>query len=286
MSFSLIVLSFFSIVSIEDIFAFEIGFRDIPFLNFNFQGDDNLKKEGTLSNNDLDDSSNFITADHEQVRSNDFSDGDDLISSIVDSHEKIQSYDSLPFPANTINKDIYDKNNQNLKEIDSNEDDSLEISSDVSETLPLIAEYSDFPSTFLSTPVVESSKNLSNRHIGELMNDESNSNLSHFSDTSSENTSNRCESTGVLTKYENDDVSSQFNKYNSVVDNTESKEKINPTQKVNTYSTLGWGTSMASVHIAGPASLYLLNYPDASHFRGIDSLMNSSSFDEKKCEDN
>ncbi|HKR74519.1 MAG TPA: hypothetical protein VJR94_10465 [Candidatus Nitrosocosmicus sp.] len=284
MSFSLIVLSFFNTVSIEGIFAFEIGFPDIPFLNFNFQGDDSLKKEDSLSKSDLADSSNFISTDPEQIQSNDLSDGDHLISSFVDSHDQIQSYDSLPFPANTINKVLDDKNDQNLKDINS-DDDSERISSNISETLPLITDYTDFPSTFLSSPVANSGNNVQNQHVGSLDNDESKPGLSYFTDTSSENTSNSCESAGLITKYENDDVSNQFNKYNSVIDNADSSEKIYPIQKVNNYSTLGWETSMAYAHLVGPASLYLIDYPDNSHFRGIESLVNTSSFDENKCED-
>ncbi len=145
-------MSIFSTSIIQNVDAFNIGLPDIPFLNFDF--DNNSPQQ--------EDSSSII--DFDKVVTNilpksNSDDGDDkentddtdpLLDS-VDRHDSegqannVESQTrsaSLPFPSNLINT-VYSDENENPNEMN-------KASLKIPDTLPLIGDYTDIPSKFLS----------------------------------------------------------------------------------------------------------------------------------------
>lgn len=180
----LLVFSFFSAGSIRNSYAFDFGIPDIPFLNFNIDKNDNPNNEDNLSENGLNDISNIISDDSEEMTPDDSEemtpdDSNPIMeseNSILDFDSKsgIQLYDSLPFPANTVSNTIFEQNDikEKEKEIHS-EREFNQISSYIPNTLPLISDYTDFPSTFLSDPNVEVGNKIPNQYIVVMKDDDS-----------------------------------------------------------------------------------------------------------------
>ena len=143
----MILLSIFSISVIQSANAFSIGLPDIPFLNFNF--DNNPPKGDGSSIIDFGKITNIVPKSNPEVDDNeDNSDSGLKYSQNGDSNE--QSNDatnqlrsaSLPFPANLMNS-VYGNENENTNEISKT---PLEFH----DTLPLVGDYTDVPSTFIS----------------------------------------------------------------------------------------------------------------------------------------
>lgn len=143
----MVLLSIFSTSVFQSVNAFSIGLPDIPFLNFNF--DNNSPKEDSSSIFDLGTITNNIAqspSDEDDGRDNSESD----LGRSYSSNSKGQSNEeatqpssaSLPFPANMMNS-VYGNENENTNEIDKT---PLKLQ----DTLPLVGDYSDVPSTFLS----------------------------------------------------------------------------------------------------------------------------------------
>ena len=179
MLFLLIVLSFYSTGSVRNAEAFDIGFPEIPFLNFNFETNDNSNydEDKKLSENSLDDISNIITRDSEESRTEDSYSNletDNLINEL-ESDRGIQMYDSLPFPSNTVSMAIFGQNNEEDNEEIYSEREFNQISSYMPNSLPLISDYTDFPSTYLSDPHTAAGKGIPNQYIVVLKDDDSGS---------------------------------------------------------------------------------------------------------------
>lgn len=179
MLFLLIVLSFYSTGSVRNAEAFDIGFPEIPFLNFNFETNDNSNydEDKKLSENSLDDISNIITRDSEESRTEDSYSNletDNLINEL-ESDSGIQMYDSLPFPSNTVSMAIFGQNNEEDNEEIYSEREFNQISSYMPNSLPLISDYTDFPSTYLSDPHTAAGKGIPNQYIVVLKDDDSGS---------------------------------------------------------------------------------------------------------------
>jgi subtilisin len=143
----MVLMSIFSTCVIQSVDAFSIGLPDIPFLNFNF---DNNSPKGDISsiidfgaitnaipnsNPDEDDKKDSSDSDHES--------SDNRNSNVQSSQEATQpSSASLPFPANMMTS-VFSNENENTNEINKNP-------LNLQDTLPLVGDYSDAPSTFLS----------------------------------------------------------------------------------------------------------------------------------------
>lgn len=143
----LVLLSIFSTSVIQSVDAFSIGLPDIPFLNFNFDNDS--PKEDSSSIIDLGTITNMIPkSNSDEDGSKDNSDSDLEYASSGNSNgqsndEAIQPRSAtLPFPANMMNT-VYSNENENTNEND-------DIPSKLDDTLPLVGDYADVPSTFLS----------------------------------------------------------------------------------------------------------------------------------------
>jgi len=188
MLFLLIVLSFYSTGSIRNAEAFDFGIPDIPFLNFNFDNSDKSATEDNLSDNESIEESNLISADSNEIESSDLVTKDETDADLFDleSSNGFQAYDSLPFPSNTINNAILGQIGEDKKEenSDSNEGELNQISSYIPGTLPLISDFTDFPSTFLSDPDIDVGQVIPNQYIVVLKDDDSG--MSDFISTISE----------------------------------------------------------------------------------------------------
>jgi subtilisin family serine protease len=149
----MIFMSIFSTNVIQSVDAFNIGLPDIPFLNFNF--DSNYPEQGDRSSIiDFDTVTNIISKsnsdeeddDEEQNTGNTGSDVEtidrDESESQVKDEETQPQFSSLPFPSNLINT-VYDEEDENPNDIN-------KASLKLPDTLPLISDYTDIPSTFLS----------------------------------------------------------------------------------------------------------------------------------------
>lgn len=186
MLFLLIVLSFYSTASIRNAEAFDFALPDIPFLNFNFGNNDNSDNEQSPSEEELYDISNLVSGDPEEIGRDESSDESASDTSILDleSEGGIQLYDSLPFPSNSVSNAIFGQNSEEEKaEIDS-EREFNQISSYIPNSLPLISDYTDFPSTYLADPNTETGKEIPNQYIVVLKDDDSG--LSDFFSTISD----------------------------------------------------------------------------------------------------
>lgn len=143
----IVLLSVFSTSVFQSVDAFSIGLPDIPFLNFNF--DNNPPKEGSSSIIDLGTITNNIpkfNPDEDYREDN----SESALEHSYSSNSDGQSYDettqpssaSLPFPVNMMNL-VYSNENENTNQINKT---PLKLQ----DTLPLVGDYSDVPSTFLS----------------------------------------------------------------------------------------------------------------------------------------
>lgn len=178
MLFLLIVLSFYTTGSIRNVEAFDFGLPDIPFLNFNL-GNNNPNNEQSLPEEELDDISNLVTSDSEEFEHDDtsYTSGPASASdnSILDLEPEsgIQLYDSLPFPSNSVSNAIFGQNSEEEKEEIDSEREFNQISSYIPNSLPLISDYTDFPSTYLSDPNTEIGEGIPNHYIVVLKDDDS-----------------------------------------------------------------------------------------------------------------
>ncbi len=141
------LLSIFSTSVFQSVDAFSIGLPDIPFLNFNF--DNNPSKELSSSIIDLGTITNNIpkfNPDEDDRKDN----SESALEHSYSSNSNGQFYDettqpspvSLPFPVNMMNS-VYSNENENTNHISKT---PLKLQ----DTLPLVGDYSDVPSTFIS----------------------------------------------------------------------------------------------------------------------------------------
>jgi subtilisin family serine protease len=175
MLFLLIVLGFYTTGSIRNVEAFDFSLPDIPFLNFNLGNNDNPNNEEGLSEDELDDISNLVTSGSEEFGQDDTSYTSASDNSILEleSEGGIQLYDSLPFPSNSVSNAIFGQNSEEEKEEIESEREFNQISSYIPNSLPLISDYTDFPSTYLSDPNTEIGKGIPNHYIVVLKDDDS-----------------------------------------------------------------------------------------------------------------
>lgn len=176
MLFLLIVFSFLSTGSIRNSFAFDFGIPDIPFLNFNTDQNDNPNNDDSLSENEINDISNIISDVSEEMIPDEPNPTTKSENSILDFDSKngIHLYDSLPFPANTVSNTVFDQSDDEEKEKEIySEREFNQISSYIPNTLPLISDYTDVPSTFLSDPNVEVGNKIPNQYIVVMKDDDS-----------------------------------------------------------------------------------------------------------------
>ncbi|MDQ2685701.1 MAG: S8 family serine peptidase, partial [Thermoproteota archaeon] len=195
-------MSFYTLGSTRDADAFEIVIPDIPFLNFNFDNIINLGNDNDdKSENEIDGGSDHISTNFESSEQDNLQAETESKSkgAGTDIENSFHTYDSLPFPSNTINNVIYgqteekgeeDQHKNEKKDIvklsDANTEELDKIVSLSPESLPLIGDYTDFPSTFLSSLEIEVGKPIPNQYIIVLKDDESK--LSDFVSMMSENT--------------------------------------------------------------------------------------------------
>jgi subtilisin family serine protease len=186
MLFLLIVLSFYSTGSIRNAEAFDFALPDIPFLNFNLGNNDNSDNEQSPSEEELYDISNLVSDDPEEIGRDDSSDESASDNSILDleSEGGIQLYDSLPFPSNSVSNAIFGQNSEEEKDEIESEREFNQISSYIPNSLPLISDYTDFPSTYLADPNTETGQEIPNQYIVVLKDDDSG--LSDFFSTISD----------------------------------------------------------------------------------------------------
>ena len=158
----LVLMSIFSTSFIQSANAFSIGLPDIPFLNFNF--DNNSPKEDSSSIIDFGAvTSNIpkINADEDDKKENVDSDLDSAYNSNSDGQSNEVTTTprsaSLPFPADMMTP-VY-----------SNEDDNTDKISktpfELQDTLPLVSDYSDAPSTFLSNTMNPEDEEIPGQYI-------------------------------------------------------------------------------------------------------------------------
>lgn len=143
----LVLLSILSTSIIQSANAFSIGLPDIPFLNFNFDNDSPKEDSssiidfGAITNNiprfsaNEDDKKDSIDSDQ------DVSDGSNSEGQSDDETTQPRSA-SLPFPANMMAPVFSNE--------DENTDNIKKTPFELQDTLPLVGDYSDSPSTFLS----------------------------------------------------------------------------------------------------------------------------------------
>lgn len=166
MLFLLIVLSLHNIGSIRNIYAFDFKIPDIPFLNFNLDSRESSTNKDDLPDNERGDMSAPVSDNYKEMEYSDlFSEADsDTLSSEKNSGNKL--YDSLPFPSNTINNLISDQTHKKAEDKAIYDEHELnQISSYIPNTLPLISDYSDFPSTFVLDSNTEVGKEIPNQYI-------------------------------------------------------------------------------------------------------------------------
>ena len=140
-------MSIFSTSVIQSVDAFSIGLPDIPFLNFNF---DNNSPKGDISSiidfgaiTNAIPKSNPDEDDKKDSSDSDYESSDNRNSDGQSNQEATQPRSaSLPFPANMMTS-VFSNENENTNEINKT---PLKLQ----DTLPLVGDYSDVPSTFLS----------------------------------------------------------------------------------------------------------------------------------------
>ncbi|WP_458742759.1 S8 family peptidase [Candidatus Nitrosocosmicus sp. T] len=145
-------MSIFSTSIVQSVDAFNIGLPDIPFLNFGF---DNNSPQQEDSSSIID----FETVVTNIIPKSNSDDGDDqentddtdpLLDTVdrndgegqANNEESKTQSASLPFPSNLINT-VYSDENENPNEMN-------KASLKIPDTLPLIGDYTDIPSAFLS----------------------------------------------------------------------------------------------------------------------------------------
>ncbi|HSA74737.1 MAG TPA: protease inhibitor I9 family protein [Candidatus Nitrosocosmicus sp.] len=197
MVFLLIAFSFYSTGSLRNADAFEIGIPDIPFLNFNFE---NIFKsdigEESQEENAEGKVSDIIASYSRESKDEDLSSNvnANIEEYASDVESGLQTYDSLPFPSNAINNEQYGQSDKEEEDKEVMDKDILieleydQVFSLIPNALPLIGDYSDFPSTFLdaSPATTEVGNEIPNQYIVVL--EEDDSEVSDFIDTISKNT--------------------------------------------------------------------------------------------------
>ena len=158
----LVLLSILSTSVIQSADAFSIGLPDIPFLNFNF--DDNSPKKDSSSVIDFGAITNNIPGfnfDEDDKKDNSDSNWDTSYQSNIigqSTHDTIQPRSlSLPFPANMINT-VHSNEGGNAEEI-------KKTPFHLPDTLPIVGDYSDVPSTYLSDPVTVEDDEIPGQYI-------------------------------------------------------------------------------------------------------------------------
>jgi subtilisin len=144
----MVFMSVFSTSVIQSVDAFNIGLPDIPFFNFNF-GKDSPQKDST-SVIDFDTIKNIFPKTNFVDESKDdnlnielaTADSNSRKGKVIDDDTQSPAATSLPFPSKMMNT-VY--NNENDDKSENNKDFSK-----IQATLPLIGDYSDSPSTFLT----------------------------------------------------------------------------------------------------------------------------------------
>jgi hypothetical protein len=157
MVFLLIIFSFYITGSLRNADAFEIGIPDIPFLNFFGNSFEFGNGEGSPEENTEGKVSDIISSDSGKAKDYDFSSNFDsnIIEYEPNVESSLQTHDSLPFPSNAINNILYGKSDKVEEDKEGLDNDVLighthdQIASLNPNALPLIGDYSDFPSTFL-----------------------------------------------------------------------------------------------------------------------------------------
>ena len=158
----LVLLSIFSISIVQSVNAFSIGLPDIPFLNFNF--DDNSPKKDSSSVIDFGAITNNIPGfnfDEDDKKDNSDSNSDtsyqsNSIGQSVDGTAQSRSA-SLPFPANMINTVHSDE--------DGNTEEIKKTPFHFPDTLPIVGDYSEVPSTYRSDPVTIEDNEIPGQYI-------------------------------------------------------------------------------------------------------------------------
>jgi hypothetical protein len=156
--FLLITFSFYSSGSLRNADALEIGFPDIPFLNFFDSSFESGSGEESPEENTKGKVSDIIsTNDSREAKDDDLSSN---VDTSVDEYEpdvesSLQTFDTLPFPSNSLNNVPYGHSDKVEEDKEVLEDDGLigqdydQITSFTPNTSPVISDYSDFPSIFL-----------------------------------------------------------------------------------------------------------------------------------------
>lgn len=155
MIFSFVALIVFSSNYVRFVNAFEIGIPEIPFLNFNFNlnGDstDSVADSVDHSDKGMTDTSNTFPLLGDGATHMDNSQKQMKTTDEIDNHDdfvcEVPQYDSLPFPS-FVNGSL--NNCKESQEQDERDNGLKELYTKMPFTLPLIADYSDIPSTFLS----------------------------------------------------------------------------------------------------------------------------------------
>jgi hypothetical protein len=147
----LIILSLHDIGPVRNTYAFDFEIPNIPFLNFNLDYRDSSINKDNLPDNELGEMSARLSDNYNDIKSFGLFSGvgSDTFSSNFDTNNGNKLYDSLPFPSNTINNVVSDQTNKKTDEAISDDRDFNQISSYIPSVLPLISEYTDFPSSFI-----------------------------------------------------------------------------------------------------------------------------------------
>ena len=158
-------MGIFSTSIIQSVDAFNIGLPDIPFLNFNFDSK-SPEQEDSSSIIDFETVTNIIPKSNTDDDDQENNDNSDSVIDPVDrddsegqaNEEQAQTRSSsLPFPSNLINT-VYDDENENP-------DNMNEVSLKIPDTLPLLGDYTDIPSTFLSDVKTSSGNAIPGQYI-------------------------------------------------------------------------------------------------------------------------
>lgn len=190
MLFLLIVFSLQNIGVVRNSYAFDFVIPEIPFLNFNFNIGGSSSDEDTFSSDNKENAnSNLISVEaneNGQTGVAQYADTDNSVLA-VKKEKEINSSNLLPFPLNTLNSAIYDnieeKKEGNVGSPQSDLDFN-QISSFTTHALPLISDYSDFPSTIILDSGMEVGNEIPNQYIVVFKDDDSS--LADFFSTISE----------------------------------------------------------------------------------------------------
>jgi subtilisin len=143
----MIFMSIFSTSVVQSVNAFNIGLPDIPFFNFNF-AKNSPQVDGTTTidfnaNTKIIPKSSSDGEEDENDSDSKFETADNIVGEGQNGAGYSQSRSaSLPFPSNMIGS-VYSNENEGSNDIN-------KVSSKLPNTLPLISNYADIPSTFLS----------------------------------------------------------------------------------------------------------------------------------------